>query len=241
MLPAHRAAPRRAAILAFATIAVLALPFGGAHAADTIIQPGAEVTSSAGQCTLNFVFRGTTGKLYIGTAGHCVTRANERMYAATGEAFGTAVFSVDHGNDDFTLIDIDASKLSLVNPAVRSFGGPKGYTTSSTVALGDELEIYGYGAGFGLTEPTRPRYGVLIDADANSYRAETMAVPGDSGGPFLQARTGKALGIVSHTGIDDTHIGGLTFPSPHTDIGPTVERILALCSAAGYKLTLVTA
>ena len=35
-----------------------ALVPGGARAADTLIQPGAEVNSSIGQCTLNYVFQG---------------------------------------------------------------------------------------------------------------------------------------------------------------------------------------
>jgi len=194
-----------------------------------MIQPGGLVQSSVGSCTLNFVFRDGAGRLYIGTAGHCTKGSGERMIAGDGNRFGTVVYSKNAGNDDFALIQIDPDKYGSVNPAVRTWGGPTGYTTSSETSLGDRLLLYGYGLGFSLTATTRPRQGILVSDDANKYEADTLAVQGDSGGPFLHMATGKALGIVSH------------FAVGYTDQGPTVERVLALSAAAGFTLSLVTA
>ena len=36
------------------------------------VRPGAIVDTDVGQCTLNFVFNGSDGRTYIGTAGHCI-------------------------------------------------------------------------------------------------------------------------------------------------------------------------
>src|SRR5688500_18129194 len=36
------------------------------------VRPGGVVVSDTGQCTLNFLFEGSDGNRYIGTAGHCI-------------------------------------------------------------------------------------------------------------------------------------------------------------------------
>jgi hypothetical protein len=36
------------------------------------VRPGAIVNSDVGQCTFNAAFSGSDGRLYIGTAGHCI-------------------------------------------------------------------------------------------------------------------------------------------------------------------------
>src|SRR5437867_10393823 len=36
------------------------------------VRPGAIVRSDVGQCTLHFLFVGSDGSRYIGTAGHCI-------------------------------------------------------------------------------------------------------------------------------------------------------------------------
>src|SRR5437870_10344194 len=36
------------------------------------VRPGAIVLTDVGQCTLNFLFLGSDGASYIGTAGHCI-------------------------------------------------------------------------------------------------------------------------------------------------------------------------
>src|SRR5205807_10381748 len=47
-----------------------AAPFGTGTCPG--VRPGAIVFSDVGQCTLNFLFQGSDGSRYIGTAGHCI-------------------------------------------------------------------------------------------------------------------------------------------------------------------------
>src|SRR2546428_12510816 len=47
-----------------------AAPFGTGTCPG--VRPGAIVRSDVGQCTLNFLFVGSDGSRYIGTAGHCI-------------------------------------------------------------------------------------------------------------------------------------------------------------------------
>src|SRR5207302_4169444 len=47
-----------------------AAPFGTGTCPG--VRPGAIVRSDVGQCTLNFLFLGSDGASYIGTAGHCI-------------------------------------------------------------------------------------------------------------------------------------------------------------------------
>jgi len=215
------------ALVAIATV----LTPGGARAADTFIQPGAEVNSSIGQCTLNYVFR-NGGTLYIGTAGHCSKDVGDVMTDKNGARIGTVAFRIESGDDDFTLIAIDPARYGEVNPAVRNWGGPTGSTVSTLTNTGDVLLLSGYGLAFSTLAQTRGRPGVLADDTPTLYLAELPSIFGDSGGPVIEASTGKALGIVS--GI------GLTIP-PSTLLGPTVEGTLHTLAAHGFSLQLVTA
>jgi hypothetical protein len=223
-----RALPARAAL--FVVIAATATAPRGAGAADVPIQPGAQVSSSIGLCTLNFVFHDGTKK-YVGTAGHCVERVGDRVTATGAGAFGTVVFRKDAGADDFALIQIDGDKLSLVSATVRGIGLPTGYTRSTQTAAGDLVQLSGYGIGFSLLPQTRTRTGVLAADNDRQYFAEIPALFGDSGGPLVHQATGHALGIVSGIGV--------TFP-PSTLLGTTVERALALVQADGFNVSLLT-
>jgi hypothetical protein len=215
------------ALVAIATV----LTPGGAGAADTLIQPGAEVNSSIGQCTLNYVFR-NGGTLYIGTAGHCSKGVGDVMTDENGARIGTVAFRIESGDDDFTLIAIDPARYGEVSPAVRNWGGPTGSTVSTLTNTGDVLLLSGYGLAFSTLAQSRGRPGILADDTPTLYLAELPAIFGDSGGPVIEASTGKALGIVS--GI------ALTIP-PSTLLGPTVEGTLHTLATHGFSLQLVTA
>ena len=215
---------------ALVVIATALVP-GGARAADTLIQPGAEVNSSIGQCTLNYVFQGG-GALFIGTAGHCSKSAGDVMTDENGARIGTVAFRIESGDDDFTLIRIDPARYGEVNPSVRTWGGPTGSTISTQTNTGDVLLLSGYGVVFSTLAQTRGRPGILAADTPTAYFAELPAIFGDSGGPVIEASTGKALGIVS--GI------GLTIP-PSTLLGPTVEGTLKTLAAHGLSVQLVTA
>lgn len=212
---------RLIALLAVLLASTLSHPV---EAAETRIQPGARIVRPAG-CTLNFVFRDAVGRLNIGTAGHCVSGVGDRVATPEGE-FGTVVFRVLRGNDDFALIRIDPSAYGDVNPEMRAWGGPTGFTTANTTGIGDALLQYGYGMVYSTTAPTRGRGGVLYNDNAQSYHAEVPAIFGDSGGPVIHAATGRAMGIVAN-------IGG------HLLNGPTVQRAIELLADANIDVQLV--
>ena len=224
---------RRFPLAAMAAL-ILALPANAPAAPPSMpIQPGAQVTTPAGSCTLNFVFQESSGTKYIGTAGHCGTVGQVARTPSPRRDIGPIVWSQNQAAPgiDFALIRIDPARYSEVEPSVRMYGGPTGSTDEADTNTGDMLYVTGYGIGFGSTEVTRHRFGVLVRDDDNEYVADMVAVQGDSGGPVLHGRTGAALGTISRFNLPSS-----------TDIGPTVSRILERLRANGYPtLFLVTA
>jgi hypothetical protein len=205
------------------------VPMAGAHHYPRGIQPGAQMTAPAG-CTVNFVFADNTGKLYIGSAGHCANLGQSVSIAGIG-AIGSVVW--DSTGADFALVQISSNLYDQVDPAVRHWGGPTGFATSAGGFLIPPrvLYHYGYGTGFSASEATRPRAGELDYIDGQVYLAETTATFGDSGSPFIDSN-GLAVGVVSEYAFDQAH----------TDRGPTVEWILNRAVAEkGLQLTLLTA
>lgn len=217
------------------TILALAPPSGAAAAPrSTAIQPGAQVRTPAGNCTLNFVFQESDGTKYVGTAGHCGSEGQVARSASPNREIGPIVWSEnrDAPGVDFALIKIDPSRYGEVEPAVRMFGGPTGVTAPADTGNGDLLAITGYGVGVGMSEATRHRAGVLMTDSRDEYVANMPALPGDSGGPVLHLETGKALGVVSRF---NTNL------PPSTDIGPTVQRILERLRTTFPSIVLVEA
>jgi trypsin-like peptidase len=208
------------------------------------IQPGAPMTDptqfpddtlpySFHRCTMGFILADRTNALYMITAGHCVTRKGARVHSETGEAIGTVVFQLQSGTDDIALVRIDRARYKQVSPSVRDWGGPTGVSTPASVKQFDQLKFSGFSFILGDIPQTRARTGFLMSQNAIHYLADTSASEGDSGAPFIDARTGQAVGIVRDFGLTDV--------PPVTDDGPTVQRILSLLSKAGYRLHLKTA
>jgi hypothetical protein len=70
----------------------------------------------------------------------------------------------------------------------------------------------------------------MVSQNKNHYTLIGSDTYGDSGGPIVLAKDGKAMGIVSSVCI------GLC-----TSEGPTVQGILQQAAAKGFALTLRTA
>lgn len=218
----------RGVLASFVVLASL-LPGTVARAADMPIQPGAPASSPIGGCTMNFVFDDQDGTRYIAIAAHCIDVGHRLSGAGVGE-FGTCVWERFNGDDDFALIEIDAHRLGQVNPAMRGWGGPTGYTVSTETKQGDVILFHGYGIGLGTTAVTRSRAGILTGDTTRQYNAQGPISPGDSGGPVLHEATGKALGLANNTQPPGSLAGG-----------STIERLIEKAGEAGYALTLVTA
>ncbi len=97
-----------------------------AGAASDPIQPGDYMESGGAACTLNFVYDGTgsrKGKVYFGTAAHCVEKVGDDVLTINDETFGDVAWIGDDWNTarDFALIQVRTGYLSRVLPAVKGY------------------------------------------------------------------------------------------------------------------------
>src|SRR5437016_4421292 len=102
------------------------------------VRPGAIVHSDAGQCTLNFLFLGSDGGRYIGTAGHCILGTSpfggdvgEMAWASgtgpvardvDGNPIGEFAYAILQDPKDFSLIRLDPQVQA--SAGMCHFGGP---------------------------------------------------------------------------------------------------------------------
>ncbi len=206
------------------------------EAATNWIQPGAQ---HDGSCTLNFVFDGVganTGRVFIGTAAHCVTSVGQSVSATGYPNFGAIAWlgNADRTAWDFALIEVHPQFHSFVNPAVKGHPSfPTGATVPTDTWFGDIVQISGYGLGYGWTTPTQEnRQASFQFDDANVYSLTGPIHWGDSGGPLVHRDTGKALGTVSRL-CSEEYLGC-------SEEGPTVQGILTKLSGAGFPVALRT-
>ncbi|HVF33556.1 MAG TPA: trypsin-like serine protease [Acidimicrobiales bacterium] len=209
---------------------------GPAVAAGEPIQPGVEIVTGDAGCTLNFIYDGTgdlAGKVYGGTAAHCVSAVGQSSQLGTGETFGTVALVGDENSTvaDYAFIEILPALHSRVNPAMKGHPSyPRGVTTAAETTIGDVVQLSGYGLGFGLTKPTQEqRVGVVSADDHEMHMVVAPLIFGDSGGPLVHVPTGKAWGIVSRLCLGVCE-----------EEGPTVAGLLAKAAARGFTVQLRT-
>lgn len=221
--------PLSRTVLTLAAFAAAAVP-STASAAGTL-QPGARMQTPVGSCTMNFAYTDGTST-YLGSAAHCVEPGQE-VADADGDIFGKVALRGDPDStiDDYSFIKVDAEDKRRVSPQVKGHPGyPTGVTTPAETRFGDTLQVSGYGLLFDTLALTRERrVGVLASDDEYRYRTFAPILFGDSGGPIVHQRTGKALGIISRLCV------GLC-----TEEGPTVQGILAFAAKRNLHLTLLT-
>jgi hypothetical protein len=132
------------------------------------VRPGAVVNSDTGQCSFNFLFNGSDGRRYMGTAGHCILGESpvggdvgEESWApgtgpeasdADGNRIGEFAYAILQDPKDFAVIRLDPGVEA--SPQMCHFGGPTGTNTdqgSSPVVLNH----FGNGIGVGTVLPAR--------------------------------------------------------------------------------------
>jgi hypothetical protein len=222
---------RRSFLLpALAAIALAVAP-AAAQAAVTL-QPGAYHETDAGSCTLNFAYD-HGGATVLGTAAHCVARVGQRVRDIDGVEFGSVDFIGDQNQEgwDFAFIRVDAEDVSRVSAAVKGHPQfPTGVTTPAETLAGDQIQVSGYGLGYGTNPVTQERRrAILMWDDADMAGVAGPIHWGDSGGPLVHIGTGKALGIVSELCLGSC-----------TEQGPTVQGLIAKAASRGYSVTLKT-
>lgn len=194
-----------------------------APADQATIRPGAQVSSSTGRCTANFVF--TSGQaVYLGSAAHCTSKGTARdtngceteslPLGVPVEVEGAAhpatlaysswltmqAVEEDDANacrhNDFALLRLDPRDHERVNPTVPEWGGPLGLSAGASV--GDTVYFYGQPDG---SRKSQARVEARVDGGwGYLVRAglvgEDAGVPGDSGSGWLDP-SGRAFGVLS--------------------------------------------
>ncbi len=169
------------------------------------VRPGARVQTDNGSCTLNFLFRGSDGERYMGTAGHCILSTlpisqniGEQSFAAgegpeardgDGNRIGEFTYAIQDNARDFGLVRLDDNVVA--SPQVAQFGGPTGVNDELTTGP-TTLSLFGNPLGIGgplASGRTLLAPGGLPDPD--TVGAIGVALPGDSGGRCSTSRAGR--------------------------------------------------
>lgn len=198
---------------------------------DRPIQPGAQMWTAdqSAKCTMGFLFYSSvTKKHYVSTAAHClpVPCSGGRMLAAemaNAPAFGECKYkSGDERYKDYGLIEVyDAyASSAFMTGSVRLWGGPTDYARQNRGDGISDLQPLDTVLGFGSTGYQRavPKAGVAgcWSERFQLFRADMSVSVGDSGGPVLLAKNGRAVGLVS----------GL-YPAEQAIVaGPTISYML---------------
>ena len=220
------------------------LPFGSAPCPG--VRPGA-VLGSAG-CTLNFLFKGSNGHQYIGTAGHCVLsgEGEEKWKQGTGpeatdaddKRFGEFVYAINvlgPPEHDFGLIRID--KGIETSAKMCYWGGPTGINQELTEDA-VTLRYFGNGNVIGREWTTRTQTLAARTARATNLsqpdyiKAHGVASFGDSGSPVI-SEDGRAAGV-----FVDIYLVPAEATIGITRIAPQIKLAE---EALGLKLRLLTA
>lgn len=216
------------------------------------VRPGAIVNSDGGQCSFNFLFSGSDGALYMGTAGHCILGESPvggdvgEMAWDPGEGpeardaddvrIGEFVYAILQDPKDFALIRLDPGVAA--NPQMCHFGGPTGVNAETPGGL-VVLNHYGNGVAIGTVLPART--GVALGMpDPDHVFAQAVALPGDSGSGIISS-DGRAVGVIVTVGVHSSSIGTGGVDAGVvgiTRLGPQVERA---SDVLGVGFTLETA
>jgi len=215
------------------------------------VRPGAVVTSDAGQCTFNFLFSGSDGHRYIGTAGHCILGdspvggdVGEETWGGdgpvardgSGNQVGRFAYAILEDPKDFALIRLDAGVPA--DPQMCHFGGPTGVNADISEET-TVLHHFGNGVAVGDVLPARSAVAFGLPHPDHVY-AGGAVVPGDSGSGIISS-DGRALGVIVTTGLHSQSIGFPVIDAGTmgvTRIAPQVDRAETVL---GISLTLETA
>src|SRR6266513_1712140 len=195
-----------------------AAPFGTGTCPG--VRPGAIVRSEVGQCTLNFLFLGSDGSSYIGTAGHCILGTSpfggdvgEMVWAPGtgpearddgGNRIGEFAYAILQDPKDFSLIRLDPQVQA--NAGMCHFGGP--------TAVNDDqpgltqlvvLNWFGNGVGVGAVLPARSALALGMP-DPDHVFAQGLVAPGDSGSGVISS-DGRAVGVLVTVGVHAASVG----------------------------------
>jgi len=204
------------------------------------VRPGAIVLTDVGQCTLNFLFQGSDGSRYIGTAGHGILGTSpiggdvgEKSWApgtgpvardSAGKRMGEFAYAILRDPKDFSLIRLDPQ--TQASAGMCHFGGPSGVNDDRPgLTQPVVLEWFGNGIVAGSTVPARSAIAAGMPSPDHVF-AQGAATPGDSGSGVISS-DGRAVGALVTVGV---HTGSLGLAGGDaglvgiTRLTPQVER-----------------
>lgn len=166
-------------------------------------------------CTANFIYKKggspalpvSDGRNYfLGTAGHCVDRSRQPVYADNGAGMvirvGEVWKHIDGGvGNDMAAVRIDDDLP--IEPRMPGVGGPKGVYSGCTG--GQSLDWWGHGYGVAVGQGN-PGQGHLAQWWDRPYGWIGDAVPGDSGsGVVVLDAQRQAAGNLTHLVLDSAY------------------------------------
>ena len=218
-----------------------ALPVGTSSCPG--VRPGALFFMENGNgCSMSFVFRGSDGRDYVGTGGHCIWATSNVGPSAKKEArwgpgeggavddpdgrrLGRFAYGVWNDNRDFALIRLDPGVRP--NPSMCYFGGPRSMYTEHT---GGPVFLKHFGNGMVIGEVVPARTAVAFDTrDQYTVYAYSASTFGDSGSGAMTT-DGRAVGTLVTLHVDGT--------TGITRLDDSIERAQQF---TGLKFTLRTA
>ncbi|KOX21568.1 MULTISPECIES: putative Ig domain-containing protein [unclassified Streptomyces] len=163
--------------------------------------PGAE-----SPCSIGFSVTRSGGAKAFLTAGHCTNDADQAAYGKDGTRVGTSnkngTGSVNAAEGDFGIVDVDQAGWQTA-PTVSGWGkGDVTLTGSAEAVVGTAICRSGQTTGLQCGEVTKVNqsvdYGNVV-INGLSYSSACSA-GGDSGGSYVTATGGKAVGLHSGGG-----------------------------------------
>jgi len=249
----------RIALLAATAIGMLFVSAPVAGAATTV-RPGDQLSSSAGQCTANFVYTNGTSQ-FIGLAAHCFSTGSNTdtngcstgslalgapVTNANGNVIGTLAYSSwlamkqagERDAETCAYNDLSLVKLAsgvTANPSVPSWGGPTALAPAGAPEAGKTVYTYGNSSlRFGVTQLS-PKTGTGVSDTpggwSHTVQTANPGIPGDSGSGFMDA-TGRAFGILSTVSVG--------FPDGVANGVGDLGREIAYANAHGFTVSLVS-
>jgi hypothetical protein len=216
------------------------------------VRPGAVVESDKGVCTFNFLFTGSDGRRYMGTAGHCILGdsptggdAGEESWApgegpeardGEGNRIGEFAYAILEDPKDFALVRLDEEVAA--NPAMCHFGGP----TAINADQGSDpvvLHHFGQGLAIGSVLPARSALALGMPNPDHVF-ATGVALPGDSGSGITSS-DGRAVGVVVTVGVHTGSIGTGGLDAGVVGITRLAPQQAQAGEVLGIDLTLQTA
>ena len=207
------------------------------------VRPGALYSAENGNgCSMSFLFRGSNGRYYAASAGHCIWATSNIGPAAgkeqswgpgagmavtdgDGQAVGRFAYGIWNDNRDFSLIRLNSGVQA--SGAMCYFGGPTSmYTAHSSGTV--FLKHFGNGVLFGDTIPARTGF-TTDTTDPLWVYMYAAAAPGDSGSGVM-TEDGQAIGTLVDLDADGT-----------TAITRLDASVAEAAKVMGISLTLQTA